>query len=115
MIKNFFEIHRVLFYKLYFGFYPLNASNIDDSVKNLCINYDLLLQQNFHSHPLLFMTTIIIYQSNFFELLCFDFAGKSLKSNISLPLLKPSKTYSYIKLSVSVNNSLKLLPYLFLI
>ena len=30
--------------------------------KNICINYDLLLQQNFYSHPLLFVLSTIIYR-----------------------------------------------------
>ena len=51
-------------------------------------------------------------------LLCFDFKQKLLKSNISLSFLtifiKSLVLMSYIKVLVSVSNSLELLPYLFL-
>ena len=39
---------------LFYEFYPLNALNIYYSSKHLYIRYNLLLQQHFYSHLLLF-------------------------------------------------------------
>ena len=41
-------------YDFYFGFYLSNVSNIYYSTKHFYIQYELLLQQNFYWHPLLF-------------------------------------------------------------
>ena len=46
--------HRFLFYDLYFESYSSNVSNISYSTKHHYIRYDLLSQQHFYSHLLLF-------------------------------------------------------------
>ena len=48
--------HKFLFYNLYFESYTLNASDICYSTKHLYIDYDLLSQQHFYSHPLVVYT-----------------------------------------------------------
>ena len=51
---NFCWFHMFLFYDLSFEFHSLNALNIYCSTIHLYIHYDLLLQQHFYSHLLLF-------------------------------------------------------------
>ena len=58
MIKKFW-FRWFLFYDFYSEFCSLNASKIYDSAKHPFIHYDVLLQQHFHSHPFLFLLTLL--------------------------------------------------------
>ena len=56
---QFFWFHKFLFYDLNFEFNSSNASNIFHSTKHLYIQYDLLSQQHFYLHHLLFLCSLL--------------------------------------------------------
>ena len=114
-------------YGLYFELDSLSVLYIYCSTKRLYIHYDLLLQQHFYSRLLLFYVhyvhkTECILGFNSINYLIVTPAV----SSFILPMTKKHffiaakilisifNLIAYIKLSVSVNDSSELLPYLFL-
>ena len=58
--KKFCWFYKFVFYYLYFFlFIECHSFNISYSTKHLCISYDLLLQEHFHSHLLTFLCSLL--------------------------------------------------------